>query len=173
LPSESFELARWSRIKVGADCHVKVSKALYSVPWRLIGTHVDAKETGRRVERGKQTDWNDYPPEKVAFFMRTPTWCRRRAAEIGPSTVDLVECLIEPRALHRLRSAQWVLRLAERTAAKPSTPHALLRCRLVTPRIGPSRASWWPRVEVTRPAAVVPSHLHGPLRLFADEEAIS
>src|SRR5215207_3105533 len=28
------ELARWSTPKVGPDCHIKVAKALYSVPWR-------------------------------------------------------------------------------------------------------------------------------------------
>lgn len=37
VPAEPFEVARWSIPKVGVDCHVKVGKALYSVPWRLIG----------------------------------------------------------------------------------------------------------------------------------------
>jgi hypothetical protein len=60
------------------------------------------------------TDHADYPPEKVAFFMRTPVWCRRRAAELGPSVAALVEALLAEPVLHRLRSAQGVLRLAER-----------------------------------------------------------
>jgi hypothetical protein len=100
LPAAVFELACWSRPKVGADCYVKVGKALYTVPWRYIGSHVDARagdktveifvagdvvKTWARIERGRQTDWADYPPEKVAFFMRTPVWCRRRAAELGES----------------------------------------------------------------------------------------
>jgi len=128
LPATVFELAGWSRPKVGPDCHVKVGKALYSVPWRHIGRQVDAREAARtvevfvdsqvvktwaRVERGKQTDWADYPAEKVAFFMRTPQWCLKRAGELGPSVVAVIEALFEVNALHRLRSAQGVVRLAD------------------------------------------------------------
>jgi transposase len=129
LPADPFELAAWSSPKVGPDSHVKVGRALYSVPWRLIGRRVDAREgersvevfvdgqpvkTWSRVPTGRRTDHADYPPEKVAFFMRTPTWCRRRAAELGPSVAALVEALLAEPVLHRLRSAQGVLRLAER-----------------------------------------------------------
>ena len=129
LPPEPFELARWSAPKVGPDCHVKVGKALYSVPWRLIGRQVDAREAQRtvevfvdgtavktwsRVQRGKQTDWADYPPEKVAFFMRTPWWCRRRAGELGPGVAELVAGLLSGGALHHLRAAQGVVGLADK-----------------------------------------------------------
>ena len=129
LPAAPFELATWSRPKVGQDCFVKVGKALYSVPWRHIGATVDAREgertveiyvdgqvvkTWERVERGKQMDHGDYPPEKVAFFMRTPVWCRKRAAELGPSVKALVEGLLEGGALYRLRQAQGVIGLASR-----------------------------------------------------------
>jgi hypothetical protein len=57
------------------------------------------------VATGRQTDWNDYPPEKVAFFMRTPSWCRHRATELGPSVTKVIAGLLEINALHRLRSA--------------------------------------------------------------------
>lgn len=46
--------------------------------------------------------------------MRTPTWCRHRAAELGPSVAALIEVLLAEPVLHRLRSAQGVLRLADR-----------------------------------------------------------
>lgn len=129
LPAVPFELAAWSTPKVGPDCHIKVGKTLYSVPWRLIGQRVDAREGERTVEvfvdgqvvktwgrvpKGRMTDHADYPPEKVAFFMRTPAWCRTRAAEFGPSVAALVESLPGEPVLHRLRSAQGVLRLADR-----------------------------------------------------------
>ena len=94
LPHQRFELATWSTATVGPDIHVKVEACLYSVPWRHIGRRVDARTThtvvqifdngdliathGRRV-RGKATDLSHYPPEKIAFNMRTPTWCRARA----------------------------------------------------------------------------------------------
>src|SRR5581483_2405662 len=71
IPLVPFELANWSRPKVGPDIHIKVGKTLYSVPWRLIGERVEAREgystvevyangqlvkTHARLEKGKQTD---------------------------------------------------------------------------------------------------------------------
>jgi hypothetical protein len=50
LPHTPFELARWSTPKVGTDCHAKLGKVLYSLPWRLIGQRVEARETERTVE---------------------------------------------------------------------------------------------------------------------------
>ena len=128
LPARPFELAAWCRPKVGPDIHIKVGQALYSVPWRLIGRHLDVRATDRVVQvfddgqlvktharapgKGKVTDYADYPPEKIAFHMRTPTWCRDTAAGIGPATVTLIGELLAVNALYRLRAAQGVLGLA-------------------------------------------------------------
>ena len=190
LPGQPFELATWSRPKVGPDCHVKVGKALYSVPWKLIGTHVDARDNGfvvevfnagtvvktwARVERGKQTDWADYPPEKVAFFMRTPTWCRRRAGELGPSVAAVVDVLLEVNALHRLRSAQGVIRLADKHPDRLDA--ACARAIAVgDPSYRTVKGVLDAGTEHDHPAtaAVVidaPAHLHGPVGLFNHEEA--
>ena len=130
LPVRAFELASWSRPKVGPDIHVKVGKGLYSVPWRFIGQHLDARASDSHVQlfhagelvkthitavgKGRVTDYGDYPPEKIAFHMRTPIWCRQRAAEIGPATVALIDELLEVNALFRLRAAQGVLGLADK-----------------------------------------------------------
>ncbi|MEY9932442.1 transposase [Catenulispora sp. GP43] len=74
LPPTRFTLATWSTAKVGPDCHVKVGKALYSVPWRLLGQRVDVRATATMVQvfhggalvkthvaatRGKRTDHDD------------------------------------------------------------------------------------------------------------------
>jgi hypothetical protein len=127
LPRSVFVLATWSRPTVGPDIHVKVGKTLYSVPWRFIGTKVDARSTATTVQifckgeliathpfkaRGKQTDFSHYPPEKIAFRMRTPVWCRTRAAEIGEDTEAVIDDLLAVNALFRLRAAQGVLGLA-------------------------------------------------------------
>ena len=127
LPHSVFVLASWSTPTVGPDIHVKVGKTLYSVPWRFIGTKVDARATASTVQifckgelltthpfkaRGKQTDYSHYPPEKVAFRMRTPTWCRTRAGEIGEDTETVIDDLLAINALFRLRAAQGVLGLA-------------------------------------------------------------
>jgi hypothetical protein len=127
LPRKDFVLATWSSGMVGPDIHVKVGKSLYSVPWRHIGRRVDARETptvvqifdngeliathGRRPA-GKATDLSHYPPEKIAFKMRTPTWCRTKAAEIGPACAEVITELLGVNALFRLRAAQGVLSLA-------------------------------------------------------------
>src|ERR1017187_3770702 len=52
--------------------------------------------------------------KKIAFHMRTPSWCRRRAAEVGPACAALIGGLLEDNALYRLRAAQGVLHLADK-----------------------------------------------------------
>jgi transposase len=134
LPTQPFELAAWSTPKVHPDCHVTVAGALYSVPWQYVGRCMDARATARlvelfvggelvkthlRVAKGRrQTDWADYPPEKVAFLQRTPAWCRSRAREAGTHVAQLVDELLAGNALHHLRAAQGVLRLAEQHGPK-------------------------------------------------------
>src|SRR5271170_8074023 len=73
----------------------------------LVKTHV-------RKALGKQADLGDYPPEKIAFHMRTPSWCRKKAAEIGPACAALIGGLLTDNALCRLRAAQGVLHLADK-----------------------------------------------------------
>jgi len=185
LPPTSFELAGWSTPKVGADCHIKVGKALYSVPWRYIGRRVDAREGDRTVEvfvdgaviktwarvaKGRQTDWADYPPEKVAFFMRTPVWCRRRAAELGESVTAVTAELLAVNALHRLRSAQGVIRLADRYSPERLDAACALALAVGDPSYRTVKGILVAGTEGERPAsAEVPTaaaHLHGPQRLF-------
>lgn len=127
LPTTPFVLATWSTAKVGPDIHAKVGRTLYSIPWRFLGATLDARETGSVVqffhegilvkthpwlERGKRTDTTDYPPEKIAFQMRTPVWCRQRAVEIGEHCTSVITDLLAVNALFRLRAAQGVLGLA-------------------------------------------------------------
>jgi hypothetical protein len=46
--------------------------------------------------------------------MRTPTWCRKKAAGIGPAATKVIEAMLAENALHRLRSAQGVIGLADK-----------------------------------------------------------
>ena len=129
LPAEPFVLATWATAKIGPDIHAQVDRVLYSVPWQHIGKTADVRLTATMVQffiggrlvkthprkvRGKQTDFADYPPEKIAFHMRTPAWCRRQAAGIGPSCEHLIGELLADNALYRLRAAQGVIGLADR-----------------------------------------------------------
>ena len=129
LPAEPFVLAAWAKAKIGPDIHAHVDKVLYSVPWRHIGKTADVRLTATMVQffiggelvkthprktRGKQTDYGDYPPEKIAFHMRTPAWCRRQAKDIGPACEQVIAELLGDNALYRLRAAQGVIGLADR-----------------------------------------------------------
>jgi len=192
LPRVGFELATWSAPKVGPDCHVKVGRALYSVPWRLIGKTLDARQGERvvemfldgvvvktwpRIERGKQTDYADYPPEKVAFFMRTPVWCRRRAAELGPGVSELVSLLLEENVLHHLRAAQGVLGLADKYGAERLDAACRRAIAVGDPGYRTVKGILLAGTEHDgdeEPRAIsAPAHLHGRERLFELEGAFA
>ena len=186
LPRQRFETATWSRPKVGTDCHINVDGHLYSVPWRFIGQHVEARrsaalvevfvgpdliKTHARVTKGARTDWADYPPEKAAFFMRTPVWCRHRAAELGPDVAAVIEDLMAINALHRLRSCQGIIALAD----KHSTVRLNAACRRAIEVGDPTYrtvkgilAAGTETDTTDQPQPpVAAAHLHGPARLFA------
>jgi transposase len=189
LPTRPFVLATWSTAKVGPDIHAKVGRTLYSIPWRHIGQRLDARETQttvqffhqgqliathRRKPAGKQTDFGHYPPEKIAFRMRTPTWCRQRAAEIGPACVELVDGLLEVNALFRLRAAQGVLGLADKHGVGPARLEAACAKALevgdpsyrTVKGILAAHAETQPAPPATGDGGAA-AHLHGPLQLFA------
>lgn len=103
LPLEPFEMATWTRAKVGPDCHIQVGRALYSVPYIHVGKTLDVRLTERTVQcfldeepvkvhprmppGRRSTDWNDYPPEKAKVLRENPEWCRRRARDGGVGRV--------------------------------------------------------------------------------------
>ena len=190
LPASPFELASWSTPKVGPDIHVKVGKALYSIPWPHLGKVLDARQgarivefyldsqlvkTHRRIETGRQTDHSDYPPEKVAFMMRTPAWCRRRAADLGDAVAEVVATLMEVNALYRLRQAQGVVGLADTYGPDRLNAACGRAIRVGDPTYKTVKGILAAGTEhdddgagSTAPAAVsAPAHLHGQARLFA------
>jgi transposase len=189
LPAAPFVLATWASAKVGPDIHAKVGATLYSLPWRYLGERIEARSTTAMVqffrdgelvkthprkERGKQTDLGDYPPEKIAFHMRTPTWCRRRAGEIGPACQEVIGELLAENALFRLRAAQGVLGLAD----KHDPARLEAACAKATAAGDPSyrtvkgilAAGTETTAAPERPTgdAGAAAHLHGPDQLFAD-----
>jgi len=188
LPERPFELAAWSRPKVGPDIHARVGKTLYSIPWRLIGEHVDARATPALVKFfhdgalvkthiakpwGMQTDYNDYPPEKIAFHMRTPTWCRERASEIGTACRQVVDELLEVNALFRLRAAQGVLGLADKHGPVRLDAACARAIEVGDPSYRTIKgilAAGTEHQRVVRASGDggAAAHLHGPAALFAD-----
>jgi transposase len=130
LPAEPFTLCEVKPVKVHPDCHVTVAGSFYSVPYRHIGQTLEAYLSERVVELYQGTtlvathvrctepgQWrtrlDDYPPDKAQYLIRTPNYCRQIAANIGPSTAQVVETLLGERPLDRLRAVQGILRLEE------------------------------------------------------------
>lgn len=93
----------------------------------LIKTHVRVGKWQR------STDWDDFPPEKAAFFRRTPDWCRHRAEMLGEAVKETVEALLEDHALYhcaRFTVLSGSVRSMARTASTlpvfEPTPSAIL-----------------------------------------------
>jgi len=130
LPPQPFELVTWVQCKVAVDCHAQALRGTYSVPYRHVGKTLAARVSDTTVEfyldhtlvkthlrthhGGRQTDWNDYPPQKAQFFQRHPDWCRAKAAKLGPEVTKVVEQLLSQHALHYLRQCQGIIGLAEK-----------------------------------------------------------
>ncbi len=131
LPGEPFEHPLWKECTVHPDHHIVFDRSYYSLPTRFIGRKVWArggrslvrifldeqliKTHARALRPGTwRTDLSDYPPEKLAYLMPAPTYCRSQAAQIGPQTESLIREILGDHAMRNLRKAQAVLRLAEK-----------------------------------------------------------
>jgi transposase len=130
LPAEPFALVETRRVKLHPDCHVVIDGSYYSAPAAQIGKQLDAYIFERVVQlflgvellvthpralrKGEwQTRTEHYPPHKAAYLLKTPVYCQTLAAQIGPSTRDVVAALLAERPLDRLRAVQAILRLAD------------------------------------------------------------
>jgi transposase len=131
LPSAPYDLAVWKQVVVGRDCYVNFEKSYYSAPYRLVGqevwvrggltsvriycnhkweaTHPRAKQPGERY-----TVFGHLPPEKVAGLTTTRETCAAQAAEIGPSTAEVVTRLLAQKPVDRLPMVKRLLRLADK-----------------------------------------------------------
>jgi transposase len=188
LPATEFVLATWATGKVGPDIHVKVGPVLYSVPWRLIGQRVHARSTATMVqvvaegkvvathvrrERGRSTTVEHYPPERIAFHMRTPTWCREVAEQVGPACCEVIATLLEVNALFRLRAAQGVVGMATKHTPARLEAACARAIEVGDPSYRTIKGILVAGTETTTAAggpvgcgAGVPAFLHGPQALF-------
>jgi transposase len=130
LPETPFTLREVKPVTVHPDCHVRLDKSYYSVPYRYVGQTLDAYISERIVElyHGlelvatherslKPGEWRtrlgDYPEHKAAYLEHTPAYCQRVATRLGVATSQVIETLLGDRPLYRLRSVQAILRLEE------------------------------------------------------------
>ncbi len=131
LPPQPWERATWTSAAVHSDCHVRAGHAWYSVPYRYVGQRLDVRlgerlvtiydgvslvATHLRRPHGRATQLEHYPPAGQAYLRATPQACLEQACQRGPATGALVQALLEPYTLTRLREVQAVLRLREHYA---------------------------------------------------------
>jgi transposase len=132
LPGTPYDMAIWKQVKLHRDCCVVFERAYYSAPFRLVGqqvwvrggtrevqiytsdyqlvaTHSRALRPGQRL-----TNLDHLPSGKVPGVTLSREGCRLRAAEVGSSTREVVDALLDHRPEDRLRTAGRLLRLAER-----------------------------------------------------------
>lgn len=131
LPPQRFTYAEWSRVKVSIDYHVQVAHAYYSVPYQLVGTHLDARCAATTVElfargvrvaahvratrRGQyRTDAAHMPSAHRAHRDWSPSRLIAWAATVGPTTAALVEAILadRPHPEQGYRSCLGIMRLA-------------------------------------------------------------
>ena len=134
LPEVPPDLGTWHSVTVHRDCHVSFERALYSVPFALVGkalwlratdavvtvyhdfkpvaTHARARRPGER-----RTVSDHLPPATQRFFAHDRSWCLQQAREIGDACAQLIGQLLSDRISERLRAAQGVLALKDQYGA--------------------------------------------------------
>jgi transposase len=113
LPTDRFEPAEWCKARVHEDYHVDVLRHWYSVPFELIGQEVEVRLTANMVEVYRNglrvashlrddtpyqstTDPRHRPPNHQAMFDGTRDRLMQWAREVGESTTELMQRLLDP-----------------------------------------------------------------------------
>lgn len=94
---------------MGRELSVRITdrKAEFYLGDELVKTHI------HRPGVRNYTDPSDLPPDKVAFFQRTPQWCLRQAKEMGESVFAVALELLKENTLAHLRQVQGIIRLCD------------------------------------------------------------
>lgn len=116
---------------VHPDHHISFRKSLYSLPTKYIGKTVEVKgdsalvrisfkdeliKTHPRLPEGKRsTDYSDYPKEIIPYTLRNASYQISEGNKKHPAIGAYIDFLLSGTyPWHRLRSAQKLLRLAEK-----------------------------------------------------------
>ncbi len=133
LPAEPYEYAQWKTARVHLDYHVELEGHYYSVPHALVGQAVELRSTATTVEvllrgqrvashvrqhvRGRHTTEPAHMPKAHQKHLAwTPARLESWAAQIGPSTGQLVTAILtdRPHPEQGYRTCLGLLRLAKR-----------------------------------------------------------
>ncbi len=124
----------YTTAKVHRDHHIKVAKALYSIPGNLIGQRVEVradqtlvraflrgqlvKVHPRQRPGGRSTDPADLPAERTAYALRDLDHLRRLAAGHGPAVGAFAAALLDtPLPWTKMRQVYALLGLVKKWGA--------------------------------------------------------
>ena len=133
LPARPYEYATWKLATVNVDYHVEVERHYYSVPYQLVGEHVDVRVSATTIEvffRGRRvashlrstrhghhtTDAAHMPAAHRRYAEWTPGRIVRWAEQTGPATAALAAEILRsrPHPEQGFRSCLGILRLGRR-----------------------------------------------------------
>ncbi|MGH9299284.1 MAG: IS21 family transposase [Acidimicrobiales bacterium] len=133
-PQEPFDIPKWSKPKVHRDFHCEVAKAIYSVPYQLVGHHLKArgdsktvkfylrgelvKVHGRKPPGQRSTDPADMPPGKEIYATRDLERLKSIAASEGVSIGIYASAILDtPLPWTRMRQVYRLLGLVKKWGA--------------------------------------------------------
>jgi len=128
LPSQSFELCTWHKVKLHHDCHVRFNKCKYSAPYNLLEQELWLKASENTVRLYQEhtmvaihsrkhvpgsisTIPDHLPPNARAYLHQTPEWCLEQAQIIGDKCLQIVAVLLSSKVVDYLRAAQGIIKL--------------------------------------------------------------
>jgi transposase len=133
LPASRYSYAEWKRAKVAPDYHVEVDGRLYSVPFALVGSHVEVRVSAGTVEvfakgkrvashlrsisrRGFTTDDAHMPEHHKRQGQWTTERIVRWAGTVGPQTAEFARALLAGKLHpeHGYRMCMGVMSLEKR-----------------------------------------------------------
>lgn len=130
LPAVRFEPTMWKSATVHRDAHVQFDKALYSVPWNLVGKQVMVRATKAsvfifcsdlrvathsRVSPGtRQTHEPHLPKHRADLRHRSRPYWEERAAALGEDVRQYIEEVFDTDdVLYQLRKVQGIVTYLE------------------------------------------------------------
>ena len=133
LPAERYETGLWRSCKVDLDYHIPAADHFYSVPYRLVGQHVDIRLTASTVEifhrgvriasharsplAGESTTVTGHQPKAHQQYLEwTPSRLLSWAESAGPNIAQLFRQILKtkPHPEMGYRSCLGLVRLADK-----------------------------------------------------------
>jgi transposase len=133
LPTDAYVYADWACPKVNLDYHVEFDHHFYSVPYTLVGQHLDLRATAMTIEilqrghritshqrssvkNGHTTKPEHMPSHHRAYAKWTPERVADWAKTVGPKTSELAEEIMRHRRHPEqgFRACLGLIKLGER-----------------------------------------------------------